>query len=465
MNEKEMREKLAKLHEQMKALNAAAKAEERDLTEEEETQLEELLAEYDGLKAQLEKKQTSAARAARVDAEGEFLSTTTGRITEPEAPKADAGMPEKPVAETVRENVLDDAKGGFVDYGAFCQAVVAGSARGAKPDERLRILNAAYGQNTEVGSEGGFMVAPEYSNRMLTRMGERMDLIAKCDLVSMTSNALRLTGLQDHDRSVTAYRYGGVIVYFVGEADQITRSKIKSRNIDLRLAKMAALSFATEEEIASVVNLGDRLLNAHAGAIGDTTNELLMFGTGVGQPQGAFNSPCCISVTKETGQLAGSVLFENVIEMEADLAEESGEGAEYFYNAECFPQIMVMVMNVGTGGVPVMVVAGGGTDRAAKTIMGRPATKTNHCEALGDAGDFCLGDFSKYVLGVRGATEAGSLKVATAMSVHLRFDYAETAFRSIVELDGQPYYAQSLKPRKGAAAKRESPFVKIAERA
>lgn len=465
MDEKEIRAKMAELHARMQELQAAADAEGRDLTEAEEAEIQNALAEYDNLKAQLEKKEAAAALRARIETEGQHLKASSGRATMPEAPQVAVSDPIAPVATSVRERLVDDPRGGFADYGELCQAVYRSSARGVVPDERLRILGAAYGQNTEIGAEGGFMIAPEFSNRMLTRMGERMDLISKCDVVSMTSNYLRLTGLQDHDRSTTAYRYGGVIVYFVGEADQITRSTLKTRGIDLRLAKLAALSYATEEEVASVANMGQRLLDAHAGAIGDTLNELLMFGTGVGQPQGAMNSPCVISVTKESGQAADTIVFENILKAEENLAEESSEGGEYYFNAECFSQLMTMVMNVGTGGVPVMLVQGGATGRPARTLMGRAATRTNHCEALGDAGDICLADFSKYVLGVRGATQAGSLNIATAMSVHLRFDYAEMAFRSMVEVDGQPYYAQKLKPRKGASTKYESPFVKIAARA
>lgn len=50
------------------------------------------------------------------------------------------------------------------------------------------------------------------------------------------------------------------------------------------------------------------------------------------------------------------------------------------------------------------------------------------------------------------------------MSIHLRFDYGETAFRFMFEIDGQPWIAEPLTPFKGSA-NTLSPFVTLATRA
>ena len=98
------------------------------------------------------------------------------------------------------------------------------------------------------------------------------------------------------------------------------------------------------------------------------------------------------------------------------------------------------------------------TAAPTNTIFGRPANSTDHAEALGDSGDILFADWSQYLLAMKGTT-------ATEMSIHLRFDYAETAFRSMFRVDGRPAWDTNMKPRKGAAARRVSPFVKLAARA
>jgi len=458
---KKLRAKMAELHEQMAAITAGAG--DRDLTDEEQTQVSGLMAQYNEAKAEAEALEEKISQQAtllqQVADTGAELEQSTGRTVAAVTPVGDTVTQDvTPLTSGVRPRLLDDPQGGFRDYGEFCQAVIAGSRPGAKPDERLLIVSGAYGQNIDTGSEGGFLAPPEFSNQMVARMNRRLGLVGRADVISMTSNYLKFTGLQDHDRSSTSYRYGGVIVYMVGEGKQITRSTLKTRAIELKLHKMCALSYSTYEEIQAVANMGSRLLDAHGGALGDTIEEQMMFGTGVNQLQGAFSAPCCVEAAKETGQAADTIVAENIAKMEETLAEESLENAEWFYNSECFSQLVFMVVNVGTGGSALMVTGRGLEGKPFRTILGRPSTATNKCEALGDAGDICLGDFSKYVLGMRGTVD-------TAMSVHLRFDYAETAFRSIVQVDGQPYYAQALTPRKGASGRTVSPFVKLAERA
>jgi hypothetical protein len=48
------------------------------------------------------------------------------------------------------------------------------------------------------------------------------------------------------------------------------------------------------------------------------------------------------------------------------------------------------------------------------------------------------------------------------MSIHLKFDYAETAFRFLFAVDGQPWLASELTPYKGSAT--QSTFVVVEAR-
>jgi len=361
----------------------------------------------------------------------------------------------------------DDPANGFKNFGEFCQVVKGAGKDGGRPDERLMIAavgaekaggeKAPYGSNEGSGADGGFLVPPEFSNRMLERTEGELDIMGQTDRLTLAGNSITVNGSVDHDKSSTTYRYGGVIPYWVGEAAQITRSHLKFRQVTLRLNKLAVLSYVTDEELEDAnVNFGQRLTDKSGLAIRTEMTEALMFGNGVGKPLGAFNSAAAISVAIETGQAAETILAENAIKMVSRLYGPSQAKAMWYYNPEAFIQLVTMVLNVGTGGHALWMPAGGVSGAPHNTLFGRPAMPTDHCEALGTAGDLCVGDFSQYLFATKGTVKA-------SVSIHLRFDYDETAFKFTWRADGRPAWDAALTPRKGSAT--TSPFVKIAVRA
>lgn len=436
-----------------KAITDAAKAEDRDITEEETAQVDTLLDEAEAYVPQIAKAEAEEARALRLATAVTDLSQAVGSRVEPDAiVQPGAGVT---VGATLWEN---DPKLGFPTFGHFCRSVKGACRPGSMVDERLMKIVAAYGANTASGEEGGFLVPPEYSNRIYERTGELLPILEQCDRLTITGNSITINGMVDHAKNATTYRYAGLVVYWVAEAGAITRSNLKFRQINLRLNKLAALSYVTEEELSDAnISFGPRLISKMAAGIAEETVEAVMFGTGVGQPLGAFASTACISTAKESGQAADTIVFENIINMTADLWPQSSANAKWYYNGEALPQLATMVLEVGAGGVPVYLAGGAATAMPA-SLWGRPAYPTEHCEALGDAGDIVLGDFAQYLLATKGT-------VKTAMSIHLRFVYDEVAFKSTFRIDGRPAWEQSLRPRKGASAKRLSPWVKLAARA
>jgi len=447
---------LKEIAEKQKALDSelGILLEKEVLTKDEEQRMTAIVTELKGLedkKVQAEKNEQLKKDMEARRTWGEQLADAPEDIVEPDT--------ESPAA-TVQERVLEDPRCGFARYDDFALAVKKACDVGNGPvHNNLRIMQAAYGQNTEVGADGGFLIPPEYSNRILERAQAVAPVIEQCDKLTLKGNSVMINGMIDHDKSSTTYRYGGVIVYWVGEADQITRSNLKFRQVRIALNKLAALSYVTEEEMEDVTNFGSRLLEKQSVAIADELTEAIMFGSGVGKPLGAFNGTApCVSVAKETGQAADTIVAENIINMNSVIVSGSRGRGNWYFNGECLPELEVMAIAVGTGGIPAFWPAGGLASESPARIKGRPAFETEHCEALGDAGDIVFADWGQYLLGMKGT-------VKTAMSIHLRFDYDETAFKSTFRVDGRPAWATNLKPRKGAAARRVSPFVKLAERA
>jgi hypothetical protein len=82
-------------------------------------------------------------------------------------------------------------------------------------------------------------------------------------------------------------------------------------------------------------------------------------------------------------------------------------------------------------------------------------------QTCGTLGDIILADFEEYLIGTNQmASQTGGI-VADA-SIHLRFDYNETAFRFLLYTDGQPWWSQALTPRRSVNT--VSPFVALASR-
>ena len=63
-------------------------------------------------------------------------------------------------------------------------------------------------------------------------------------------------------------------------------------------------------------------------------------GTGAGQPLGLLNADATISVAKETGQAAATVLSENIFGMWARLHAPRRQNAVWLINQEIEPQLM-----------------------------------------------------------------------------------------------------------------------------
>jgi HK97 family phage major capsid protein len=397
------------------------------------------------LKAELAAATTRDEIAARAAASNAELSAPRPG-DQPTSP-----VSERAVSSGLRERALDNPTRGFRSYSDFAMAVRANEVHNSR-DDRLSLLDA---NANDPGSDGGFLVPPEYSNRIFERMTDANGVMGKCDRINITGNSITMNGMVDHDKSSSTYRYAGVVSYWVEEGGSITASDLKFRQITLRPHKIAALSVASAELLQDSPNFGNRLLEKHAEAINDTVSYSLFFGTGVGQPLGAFVGAPSISVAAEDGQTTDTIIAENALEMYQALWPKSISTAEWYYTQSAFRQLATMcIMTSESTGQLVYMPAGGLSGTPYGTILGRPAYPSEYCAALGNVGDILLADWSQYLLGVRGGVD-------TEMSIHLYFDKAQNAYRSMFRVDGRPTWDVAMTDRNSNSV---SPFVKLAAR-
>ncbi|MDN5856296.1 MAG: phage major capsid protein, partial [Actinomycetia bacterium] len=181
-----------------------------------------------------------------------------------------------------------------------------------------------------------------------------------------------------------------------------------------------------------------------------------LVGNGVGKPLGVLHADnaAAVTVAKESGQPADTIVWENVIKMFSRMLPASLQRAVWIANIECFPELATMALSVGTGGSAVWLADGVAT--APTSILGRPLIFTEHAAPLGDVGDLSLVDLSHYIVADRQAMTVMS-------SEHFRFNTDQTAYRVLQRMDARPGLLSPLQPRQGTNTL--SPFVLLGARA
>lgn len=347
----------------------------------------------------------------------------------------------------------------FSSFGAQLAAVMEAGRPGGSVDPRLRnIRAAATGMGETVPSDGGFLVQTDFSTELLQDVFNTGVLASKCKRVQISGNAnsIKINGVDETSRAST--RWGGIIGYWKDEASQKTASKPKFRQIELSLKKLIGLCYATDELLADSVALEGIIRQGFISEFGFLIDDAIINGTGAGQPQGILNSGCLVSVGKEHGQKAATVVAENIVKMYSRrFAAQTGNYA-WYYNQNIEPQLFTMSLAVGTGGIPIYMPPGGLNDAPYGRLMGLPAIAIEQAATLGTAGDIVLGNFANgYILGEKGGIQSD-------MSIHVQFIYDESVFRFVLRIDGQPVRASALTPYKGGSSYTQSHFVALEAR-
>lgn len=435
----------------------AAEDENRMPTEDESRQFTVLVEESEALKKQYDEVLLADTRAAQRAA----LETVRSAVRQ--TPSA-AQILNRGVLSRVghiHDRILDDPRRGFLHMGDFCASIYqAGMPGTLQMDERLiRIGAAATGMQQAQGSQGGFAVPPMFSTQIWDGLNTAPDnLMSLCDTYTVTGESLTFPANAETSRA-TGSRYGGVAAYWIAEATQITSSRPTLRQMKLEPQELAALVYVTDKLLRNASALEAYVRRAAGEEIMFLVNNAIITGTGVGQPLGVLNAGCLITVSKETGQQATTLELENINKMYARQHVRSRGGAVWFHNQDVEPELEGLQVITGTGGFPVYLSAPTGFPNAAEApqsrLKGKPTRAIEYCKTLGTVGDILFLNLQYYALGLQGGLNE-------AMSMHLRFDYAETAFRFMFAVDGRPWLASALTPFNGSNTL--SPFVALETR-
>ena len=324
----------------------------------------------------------------------------------------------------------------------FFQAVKMAEMYPGQEERRLLPFKAT-GLNEATPSQGGYLLPPQIAAGIHQNMWGVGSVLSRFNPIRVSGNSLTINAVDETSRA-NGSRMGGVQGYWLAEAAQKSASKPKFRQIDLKLKKVAALCYATDELLADASALESWIGNEVPNELRFNVEAAIINGDGVGKPLGILQSGSLISATRTDGSKIDAY---DIGRMWARRLPGYNDYV-WFVNPAVYPQLL----NMTIGDMPVYAPSVR-PDVPFGTLLGRPVIENEYCPNLGTAGDILLASPSAYALITKGGVEAAS-------SIHIKFDYDETAFRFVYRVDGQPYYNAAITAYD--AVNTVSPFVALA---
>lgn len=425
-----IRQRKIELSKQNRALLDAAAKESRDLNEAEAAKFDENLAALVATEKQLEREERQLE-----------LERTVGAVVDENTVSAD------------KNGQHVDQKPKFSSLGEQLLAIVKAERSGGRLTDP-RLMASASGTSEAVPSDGGFLVQKDFSGELLTRIYETGQIAQRCRRIPISTNAngTKINAV-DEDSRVDGSRFGGVLAYWINEADALTGSKPKFRQVELNLQKLVGLCYATDELLQDAAQLESVITTAFGEELTFKLEDSIFNGTGAGQPLGVNNSGAVIPVTAAAGS---GIRFTttDVLAMYARMWAASRQKAAWFINQDLEPFLYPLTLGSGTA-VQLLYTPPGQNGNQYGMLLGKPVIPVEHCATAGTQGDVVLADMNQYILIDKGAPRADS-------SLHVRFLNDEMTFRWIYRVDGQSWWKKPLTPKNGTNTL--SPFITLTTR-
>lgn len=454
----ELREKMTGLIASAEAIQEGADKDQRALTEDEDKQVAAFFAAYEATKADVERRQRIAAMKDDLNAPQPRKSQTPPLEVSASAsatPGATTATRSPITGHTVAEK---HPNYGFANFGKFAQAVRVRGLNGPE-DPLLRPLGAASTWSSEgLGSDGGYLVPPEFSKNIMEKVQGEDSLLSLTDQMTTASNSMTFPAdeVPSHDA------VNGVQIAWEGEGTSYLQTKPAMRSVSVKLGKLAAIVSASEELLEDASSLGAYLQRKIASKIVWTLNNVLVNGNGVNKPLGLLSAPALVTQAAEGSQTAGTINLANILKMWSRCYGPSRKRAVWICNQDAEVQFGQLLLSGGSAvSFPAYLpnqMGVVGNPFSSGTLMGRPIFFTEAAQAIGTVGDLILADMTQYITLSKGSGPQ------TVQSMHFFFDQGLMAYRTSYRIGGAPWWNSAIARAAGGNTNTLSCFVALAAR-
>jgi HK97 family phage major capsid protein len=434
-----LRQKKADISKKCREMLALANEQNRDLPATESAQFDRYSAVLSDLETQLTEATAQLEAERRMPAESRISGGGNGKWESVSG--GGDGFKPGPGKKLYRD-LFPDARmdsGGFSSFDEFLRAW---HSTPAQFDPRLRAS-----QQEGIPSSGGFLVPEEYAAALVDKSLENEIVRPRAQVWPMAFDTRKVPALDNFDHSSTLF--GGFSANWISESGAIPEQALKTRMVQLTAHKLALLGRSSNELLDDVPNAGFEAIYGASmlAAVSFFWDYYLLRGNGAGQPLGILNDPALITITKESGQAANTILYQNVVKMFARLHPACLSNAVWIANSTTIPQLLAMqnivanranTENVGGSAVAVVTQNADGQ----MSLLTRPIIFTEKLPILSSQGDILLADLSQYAVGIRKGA-------ALEKSMHAGFSTDETLFRVVTRLDGQGLWKSAITPKNG----------------
>lgn len=403
---KDLAAERAELIQRQRAILDAAKAEARDLTEEEAKEFDRLEAELRRVESMLEREKAVASREADLD---------------------------RPMHDPIRPAVGKSGKdnGGFENLAEFIAAVRWGDPKG-----RIRAE-----MRMDTDTAGGFAVPEQFREELLQISPEQAVVRPRATVIppgSPPDAKLTIPAL-DHSQGIL----GGVAVQWIAEGATKPATEPKLAEVTLEPQEVAAHVVVTDKLLRNWQAADAVIRRLLRDAIVAAEDVAFLTGNGTGKPLGVLNGAGAIAVRRATANQIG---FADVLAMRSKLLPDSVGSAVWVANQSTLPQIAGMTDGAGN----LIFIRGDATRGIPDTLFGIPVRWTGRTPALGQKGDLMLVDFRYYLI------KDGSGPFIAA-SEHVHFKENKTVIKVFWNVDGKGWVTSPLTLEDGVT--QVSPYV------
>ena len=434
----EMKRERTGMVDELTKINDAAIADSRNLSEDESKRFSELKVNIDRIQA---------GEDRMVEVEGLSVGEIEAEHTEDAEHRAEVKYQES----------LGPPEKRFPELGDQMRAVMLRATQGiADPRLDPKENRAILGMGETIPSDGGFLVQKDFTEELfsLTHTTGAVSSRVRRLPIGPNANGLKMNAIDETSRA-NGSRFGGVQSFWMDEGQTKTATKPKIRQMEWTLKKMIGLMYATDELMQDTTALGGIASMAFAEEFAFQLDDAFINGSGAGDPLGILNANALITVAEEGSQEADTVVTRNLLKIRNRMHPSSRANAVWFVHLDVEPQLHQLELDVGTGGIPVWMPAGGLSGAPFDTLFGRPVIPIEQCQTLGDKGDIYFADMMQY-----GVIEKGGIQAAS--SIHVQFLTDQMTFRWVLRTDGQSMWSSALTPKNGTTT--TSPFVTLAAR-